>query len=363
MHITLEEAQRVLGVSANATEAEVKTAYKKLALRTHPDKNPNDPEASKKFLMVSEAYKRITDPSSFHDDEDDQMPDEEEMEAMFNMMFADMMGGFGGMGMGGGMGGMPHMSPQMMEMMEEMFDQGMDEEDIMAAMFAGGGGMFGDFDSDDEDGDYLGGDPFGDGEMLEMLMHELLKPGKRGPTKSKSTKSGKFRADGKSSKSGKQRKGSYDEDEDESSSDCWETDEETERARNLKRNKDKGRSVESKDAAGSPVQSGHKSVKFSASNGSRRIPPRVSSGFLSANGTSSKSPRGADSKSSKSSKLRSDSKGDAEAVLQQDLMDRDAARQQEQHLQKSLAKEAKEAKGVSSHADIAVGDRVLVQDR
>jgi len=358
MHITLEEAQRVLGVSANATEAEVKTAYKKLALRTHPDKNPNDPEASKKFLMVSEAYKRITDPSSFHDDEDDQMPDEEELEAMFNMMFADMMGGFGGMGMGG-MGGMPHMSPQMMDMMEEMFDQGMDEEDIMAAMFAGGG-MFGDFDSDDEDGDYLGGDPFGDGEMLEMLMHELLKPGKRGPMKSKSTKSGKFRADGKSSKSGKQRKGSYDEDEDESSSDCWETDEETERARILKKNKDKGRSVESKDSIGSPVQSGHKSVKFSASNGSRRIPPRVSSGFLSINGTSSKSPRAAESKSSKSSKHRSDSKGDAEAALQQDLMERDDADRQEQ--KKNLAK-TKDAKSTSAHADIAVGDRVLVQDR
>ena len=255
------------------------------------------------------------------------------------------------------MGGMPHMSPQMMDMMEEMFDQGMNEEDIMAAMFAGGGGMFGDFDSDDEDGDYLGGDPFGDGEMLEMLMHELLKPGKRGPMKSKSAKSGKFRADGKSTKSGKQRKGSYDEEEDESSSDCWETDEETERARNLKRNKDKSRSVESKDAD-SPLQTTHKSVKFSSSTGSRRIPPRVSSGFLSSNGTSSKNPRSAESKSSKSSKHRSDSKGDAEAVLQQDLMDRDADRQE----QKNIAK-AKEAKSTSNHVDIVVGDRVLVQDR
>lgn len=92
MHITLEEAYNVLGVNSKSSTAEVKSAYRKQALRTHPDKNPNDPDASKKFLMVSEAYKRITDPSAFHDDEDDQMPNEEEMEAMFNMMFAEMMG-------------------------------------------------------------------------------------------------------------------------------------------------------------------------------------------------------------------------------------------------------------------------------
>ena len=66
---------------------------RKLALKTHPVKNPHDPEASKKFLQISEAYKRITDPNSFKDDEDE-MGDfpshEEELFDVFNMMMAEM---------------------------------------------------------------------------------------------------------------------------------------------------------------------------------------------------------------------------------------------------------------------------------
>ncbi|WP_027137563.1 DnaJ C-terminal domain-containing protein [Gaetbulibacter saemankumensis] len=46
---------KVLGVSKNATEAEIKKAYRKLARKYHPDVNPNDLEAERKFKEINEA--------------------------------------------------------------------------------------------------------------------------------------------------------------------------------------------------------------------------------------------------------------------------------------------------------------------
>lgn len=46
----------LLGVGKNASTSEIKKAYYKLAKQFHPDVNKNDPEASKKFQEVSEAY-------------------------------------------------------------------------------------------------------------------------------------------------------------------------------------------------------------------------------------------------------------------------------------------------------------------
>lgn len=52
----------ILGVSKNATAEEIKKAYRKLALRCHPDKNPNDTQAEEKFKKVVEAYETLSDP-------------------------------------------------------------------------------------------------------------------------------------------------------------------------------------------------------------------------------------------------------------------------------------------------------------
>lgn len=50
----------ILGVARNATQEEIKKAYRKLAMAYHPDRNPGDKEAENKFKQVQEAYDALT---------------------------------------------------------------------------------------------------------------------------------------------------------------------------------------------------------------------------------------------------------------------------------------------------------------
>jgi len=51
-----------LGVSRTAENGELKSAYRRLAMEYHPDRNPNDPDAAEKFREASEAYAVLSDP-------------------------------------------------------------------------------------------------------------------------------------------------------------------------------------------------------------------------------------------------------------------------------------------------------------
>jgi len=53
---------KVLGIDKNATQDDIKKAYRKLARKLHPDLNPNDKEAHKKFQQVNEANEVLSDP-------------------------------------------------------------------------------------------------------------------------------------------------------------------------------------------------------------------------------------------------------------------------------------------------------------
>lgn len=89
----------VLNVARNANADEIKKAYRKLAMKYHPDKNPGDKKAEETFKEVSEAYETLSDPKK------------REMYDQFGFAGANAgyagagAGGFGGFGQQGNYGG------------------------------------------------------------------------------------------------------------------------------------------------------------------------------------------------------------------------------------------------------------------
>lgn len=110
-----EDYYKVLGVDKSASAKEIKKAYRKKAIRFHPDKNPGDTEAEQKFKEAAEAYEILgnTDKRARYDQ-------------MGHAAFQ------GGQGFGGG----HHMD------MDDIFSQ---FGDIFGGAFGGGGGGFGGF--------------------------------------------------------------------------------------------------------------------------------------------------------------------------------------------------------------------------
>lgn len=58
----IDDPYKVLGVSPDASDEEIKRAYRKLAKQYHPDLNPGDKEAAKKMQQVNAAYEQIKNP-------------------------------------------------------------------------------------------------------------------------------------------------------------------------------------------------------------------------------------------------------------------------------------------------------------
>ncbi|MDN3205115.1 molecular chaperone DnaJ [Algoriphagus sediminis] len=107
--MTKRDYYEVLGVDKSASAEEIKKAYRKLAIKYHPDKNPNDTKAEEKFKEAAEAYEVLSNP---------------EKKQRYDQFGHQGVGGAGGFG-GGGMN------------MEDIFSQ-------FGDIFGGGGG-FGSF--------------------------------------------------------------------------------------------------------------------------------------------------------------------------------------------------------------------------
>lgn len=103
----------VLGVDRNATEDEIKVAYRKLAIKYHPDRNPGNKEAEEKFKEAAEAYEVLHDPDKRRQYDQFGFDGPQgfggfssgmDMDDIFSM-FGNIFGGHGGFSDFGGFGG------------------------------------------------------------------------------------------------------------------------------------------------------------------------------------------------------------------------------------------------------------------
>lgn len=141
-NLSSKDYYAILGCDRSANDAALKKAYRKLAVKWHPDKNPGNEEATQNFQKISEAYATLSDEKKrkLYDQYGaeganmaDNMPDGATGGA------GGFPGGFaGGFPGGGGGGGMHHMSP---EDAEQFFSSFFGHEDPFGGF--GGGGMGG----------------------------------------------------------------------------------------------------------------------------------------------------------------------------------------------------------------------------
>ncbi len=99
--MTKKDYYTVLGVERNAEASAIKKAYRKIALQYHPDKNPNNKEAEKKFKEAAEAYEVLSSPEKRNQYDKyghaGMQGHEMNMEDIFSQ-FSDIFGGGGAFG-------------------------------------------------------------------------------------------------------------------------------------------------------------------------------------------------------------------------------------------------------------------------
>ncbi len=123
---------KILGVDKNATQDEIKKAYRKLARKLHPDLNPNNPQAQQKFQQINEANEVLSNPEK-RKKYDQYGKDWQHSEAYEQARKQQQSRGFGGFGETGGQytytsGGEGFDSNQFSDFFESMFGGGFSEK-------------------------------------------------------------------------------------------------------------------------------------------------------------------------------------------------------------------------------------------